>query len=120
MVDENFSIEKYDGIMNELRNIKVKKGHDYGTLMWDLLGIKGVFSNIMNKTLRLYNMVWRNQNNNYESTRDTLLDLANYCIIGIQEIDRKNVIKDEEISEYAGKNEYEMGTGMFKDIEKAL
>ena len=89
LVKNDFSIEKYDEIVKEIRDIKVKKQSDYGTFMWDLLGIKGVFANILNKTLRLHNLVWKNKDVKYESARDTLLDLANYSLIGVMELDRR-------------------------------
>ena len=85
----DYSIIKFRKICTELIKIKKKKQENYGTLMFELYGLKGIFVNILNKALRLYNLIWLNKKSNFEPIRDSLIDLANYSIIAIMEIDKK-------------------------------
>jgi len=60
-----------------------KKRHDYGTENINMLGLKGVFVRIWNKTWRLKNLIWEGKEPKNESVEDTLIDIMNYCIIGL-------------------------------------
>jgi len=76
-----------DVIYAELREILLKKQGDYGPLNISLAPggpLNGLRVRMFDKIQRLSHLVENNNDTpNYESLRDTLIDLANYAIIGI-------------------------------------
>ena len=76
-----------DAIYAELREILLKKQQDYGPLNIALAPggpLNGLRVRMFDKIQRLSHLVESNNDTpNYESLRDTLIDLANYAIIGI-------------------------------------
>jgi hypothetical protein len=74
-----------DVIMNELATILYKKHEDYGPM--NIAGAPGGAMNGLR--VRMYDKLARlshlgdNDTPNYESVQDTLIDLANYAIIGL-------------------------------------
>ena len=73
-------------IMDELYLTLVRKHHDYGPL--NISGAPGGAMNglrvrLYDKLARLNNLVENDDTPNYESIEDTLIDLANYAIIGL-------------------------------------
>lgn len=78
-------IESFGKVLTEMMNIKKRKAGDYGNA-WRILGIKGIFNQIESKFIRYYTNKDKEILNN-EPLRDTLLDMANYCVMAIQLID---------------------------------
>jgi len=75
-----------DVILNELRNIMMKKQEDYGPLNIALApggAMNGLRVRMYDKLARLNNLADKGATPNYESIEDTLIDLANYAIIGL-------------------------------------
>ena len=74
-----------DVILNELASILYKKHEDYGPM--NIAGAPGGAMNGLR--VRMYDKLARlshlgdNDTPNYESVEDTLIDLANYAIIGL-------------------------------------
>ena len=73
-------------IHNELAIIMLKKHEDYGPR--NIAGapggpMNGLRVRMYDKLARLNNLVDSGDTPNYESIEDTLLDLANYAIIGL-------------------------------------
>jgi hypothetical protein len=73
-------------IHNELATVMLKKHEDYGPM--NISGAPGGAMNglrvrMYDKLARLNNLVDTGDTPNYESIEDTLLDLANYAIIGL-------------------------------------
>ena len=75
-----------DVILNELRSIMMKKQEDYGPLNIALApggAMNGLRVRMYDKLARLNNLADKDATPNYESIEDTLIDLANYAIIGL-------------------------------------
>ena len=73
-------------IMDELYSVLVRKHADYGPL--NISGAPGGAMNglrvrMYDKLARLNNLADTGDTPNYESIEDTLIDLANYAIIGL-------------------------------------
>ena len=75
-----------DVILNELRSIILKKQEDYGPLNIALApggAMNGLRVRMYDKLARLNNLADKAATPNFESIEDTLIDLANYAIIGL-------------------------------------
>lgn len=82
---------EFNKITSEMASILRKKNSDYGGLVDNIsiTGLLGVSVRSLDKAVRFYNLVktQKEQAVKEESIRDTLIDLANYCIIGVMLID---------------------------------
>ena len=75
-----------DAILSELRSIMMKKQADYGPLNIALAPggpMNGLRVRMYDKLARLNNLADKDATPNFESIEDTLIDLANYAIIGL-------------------------------------
>ena len=84
--------EKHLKICEELNEIYVNKNNDYGDSFGETfrkLGIISAVTRITDKTNRLQSLCVNQQKVNDESIRDTLMDLANYAIMTIIELDEE-------------------------------
>ena len=75
-----------DVILNELRSIMMRKQADYGPLNIALApggAMNGLRVRMYDKLARLNNLADKAATPNFESIEDTLIDLANYAIIGL-------------------------------------
>ena len=75
-----------DTILGELRSIMMKKQADYGPLNIALAPggpMNGLRVRMYDKLARLNNLADKGATPNFESIEDTLIDLANYAIIGL-------------------------------------
>ena len=75
-----------DTILSELRSIMMKKQADYGPLYIALAPggpMNGLRVRMYDKLARLNNLADKDATPNFESIEDTLIDLANYAIIGL-------------------------------------
>ncbi|MEG1620619.1 MAG: nucleotide modification associated domain-containing protein [Oscillospiraceae bacterium] len=89
-------IERHKEICNEMLNTYKDKNHDYGDSFGETfrkLGIVSAITRISDKTNRLQSICFSGKIKIFdESMRDTLLDLANYAIMTIMELEGiKNV-----------------------------
>lgn len=82
--------EKHMEICEQLNRIYRDKNHDYGDSFgetYEKLGIISAVTRIVDKTNRLQTLCTREQKVD-ESIRDTLIDLANYSIMTVIELDK--------------------------------
>ena len=112
-------IYEHKKICNELNETYEKKNADYGDSIGELynkLGDITILTRISDKYNRLMNLLDPNNDRavNYESVDDTILDMANYCIIWLMERRLKNfkcIMEDEPVT-----NSF----GSFKDFTDEL
>ena len=83
-------IEIFDNYLEELSNTFRKKRADYGpttTETFEKFGPVSMLIRMHDKLGRLDNLLGNNQTAKvYESIEDTLMDLANYCVITLLEL----------------------------------
>ena len=88
LIDEN--VVSFRDIQDKLVNIYAKKNHDYGDSFnegCNELGVGYAFSRIFDKTKRFQTLAKGIMNNNIsievqdETIEDTIMDLANYCMM---------------------------------------
>lgn len=84
--------EEHRAILDELNEIYAAKNHDYGDSFHDSFIEDGLLMakvRIGDKYKRFCTLVSAQSEVQDESIRDTLLDLANYAVMTIMELDRK-------------------------------
>lgn len=81
-VPESFE-EALAAINDECDAILVKKRQDYGKDNIKLWGLLGVAVRMTDKIMRLRELLQSGKKPNYESIRDTLVDIRNYSTIGL-------------------------------------
>lgn len=85
---------RFRDITEKMRETFLKKNHDYGNSFhetWDQFGDKGIITaltQISHKYHRLMNIGLGTKPLVDESIDDTLLDMANYCILTIMELEK--------------------------------
>lgn len=82
---------KHGNICGELTEIYRKKNHDYGDSFhasFEEFGLTMAAIRLDDKLRRFKNLI-KTESLVEESIRDTLMDLANYAIMTVMEIDRK-------------------------------
>lgn len=96
-VYENPNTEsKMQALWSEMSDIRKAKNADYGEA-WKDAGAKGLFIRIWDKAKRLKKLLWHSAESlvKSESIRDTLLDLANYCLFAVICLDENNMVGEE-------------------------
>lgn len=92
MKNENITnVQRFENIAFQMLNTYKKKNADYGNSFSETIqefGFIPAVARINDKLQRVKNMVKGKQMNIDESMRDNLLDIANYCILTIMEIDK--------------------------------
>ena len=103
LIDEN--VVSFRAIQDKLVNIYAKKNHDYGDSFnegCNELGVGYAFSRIFDKTKRFQTLAKGIMNNNLsievqdETIEDTIMDLANYCIMYLAWRDKHVSIEEAE------------------------
>ena len=85
------NVEKHQEICNYLNNLYAKKNHDYGDSVHDTFlkyGLTSFLVRMEDKLNRARTLSQKEALVNDEKIRDTLLDLANYAIISVIELDK--------------------------------
>ena len=84
---------KFKDITDEMNALYERKNHDYGNSFSETfrkLGIISAATRMLDKMNRIVSLVTKDQQKvNDESLRDTLIDIANYAVMTIIEIDKK-------------------------------
>lgn len=84
---------KFNDITDEMNALYERKNHDYGNSFSETfrkLGIISAATRMLDKMNRIVSLVTKDQQKvNDESLRDTLIDIANYAVMTIMEIDKK-------------------------------
>lgn len=91
------SIGQYDNIIQYLRDTYIKKNSDYGDSFkesCDEEGIAAARIRMGDKWKRFKNLSQKIVPMVEESLRDTLLDMANYCIMTVMWLDNTNKPSD--------------------------
>ena len=81
----------FSSILKEMQELYEKKNHDYGNSFSETIQEFGFFpaiARINDKLKRVKQMVKGEQMQVNESMRDNLIDIANYCILTIIELDK--------------------------------
>ena len=85
------TFEAFDAITDELKDTYIKKNHDYGNSFdksIDKFGLTAAVVRMSDKMERLSSLINKDAKVN-ESIRDTVMDLANYCIMTAMYLDNK-------------------------------
>lgn len=85
------NVEKHKEICNYLNDLYAKKNHDYGDSVHDTFlkyGLTSFLVRMEDKLNRARTLSQKEALVNDEKIRDTLLDLANYAIISVIELDK--------------------------------
>ena len=85
------NITQHKNICAELNKLYEKKNHDYGDsfhITFEKWGMPMAAIRLGDKLQRFETLI-RAENQVDESVRDTLIDLANYSIMTVMELDRK-------------------------------
>lgn len=106
--------EAHAKICNGLRELRMKKGHDYGQVFEFTIADYGLLSPVMrfrDKLGRLENLLKVKESKvEDESIRDTILDLGNYCILTCAVLDlieqKKKDSEVECIEDVDSKNDF--------------
>ena len=84
---------KFKDVTEEMNALYERKNHDYGNSFSETfrkLGIISAATRMLDKMNRIVSIVTKDQQKvNDESLRDTLIDIANYAVMTIMEIDKK-------------------------------
>lgn len=81
----------FSSILKEMQELYIRKNHDYGNSFSETIqefGFTPAIARINDKLKRVKQMVKGEQMQVNESMRDNLIDIANYCILTIIEIDK--------------------------------
>lgn len=115
----------HETICKELNETYKKKNADYGDSVGELyakLGDITLLTRISDKYNRLMNLLDPKKEGevNYESVDDTILDMANYCIIWLMErmIRHEEKMKLEKLSTLENKTSFDEGEIRIESIEK--
>ena len=110
----------HETICKELNETYKKKNADYGDSVGELyakLGDITLLTRISDKYNRLMNLLDPKKEGevNYESVDDTILDMANYCIIWLMErmIRHEETMKLKELSTLENKTSFDEGKKIF-------
>ena len=91
--DKNLREEHLRGIADNIIELLLKKNEDYGGASFDL-GLTGNMVHLWDKTSRYRSLVEKKIASggkpNFESIKDTLLDIAGYAFIGLTILEREN------------------------------
>lgn len=85
------TFEAFDAITDELKDTYIKKNHDYGNSFdksIDKFGLTAAVVRMNDKMERLNSLLNKDAKVD-ESIRDTVMDLANYCIMTAMYLDNK-------------------------------
>jgi hypothetical protein len=85
--------EKHMGICKELNELYQRKNKDYGDSFSESYkehGLTMVIIRLEDKLRRLKNLAKNKAEVKDESVRDTIIDLSNYGILGVMELDSDN------------------------------
>lgn len=86
------NMDSFSGILCEMRETYEKKNADYGNSFSETIdefGFIPAVARINDKVKRVKNIVKGQKMNVNESFRDNLIDIANYCILTIMELDKR-------------------------------
>lgn len=83
----------FEEVLAEMLQTFLKKNHDYGNSFAKTFSEFGLVSSVvrMNDKMERLKSLLKAQAKVDESVRDTLMDLANYSVMTVMELDKRNV-----------------------------
>ena len=94
---------KFKEITDEMNALYERKNHDYGNSFSETyrkLGVISATTRMLDKMNRVVSLVTKEQQKvNDESLRDTLIDLANYAVMTIMELDGEKPSAEESATD---------------------
>lgn len=90
---DNRNVQQHASICQELNKLYSKKNHDYGDSFhttYQKYGLTMSAIRLGDKFQRFESLLKKDQQVKNETIRDTLIDLANYSIMTIMEMDGRN------------------------------
>ena len=94
---------KFKEITDEMNALYERKNHDYGNSFSETyrkLGVISATTRMLDKMNRIVSLVTNDkQEVNDESLRDTLIDLANYAVMTIMELDGEKPSAEESATD---------------------
>ena len=93
--------EKHKKLCDLMHEIYIKKNSDYGNSFSDLYDEYGsIISEIhIREKFNRFKQLRTNESQVGESIEDTLMDMANYCLLTLLEMKKLNSYVDEEVAE---------------------
>lgn len=85
--------EEFGKVLDEMFRLYQKKNHDYGSSFsrsFKKYGLISAITRMSDKWERIDNLMQNKAEVKDESIRDTLIDLANYAVMTIVELDNQN------------------------------
>lgn len=91
MMKRKFNVKKLRKTFNEAERLGVKKNGDYSEVggpdnIGDI-GVNGLSVRLYDKVCRLYNLTHSRKKPNFESLRDTCIDIVNYGAYAVMILD---------------------------------
>ena len=122
------NIKQHELLLQQIHDTYIKKNHDYGdsfSRSFKKYGLVAAMVRMEDKWNRLDNLAsGAEQRVSDESIRDTLLDLAGYCVMTIMELDKQKSVENQKAFEEqvrAGcKNDILIVDDLVEDINKVL
>ena len=90
-MEQNITIDPHARVLQELHDTYLRKNADYGdsfAALYAEFGPAYAVAHLVEKTARIRALLKHTANVSGESMRDSLMDLANYAILTVMEIDR--------------------------------
>ena len=87
--------QAHKDLLNFIENLYVTKNNAYGnsfTKMYEDIGLLSAATQIAHKYHRFINLARSRENGvtqEYEDIRDTLIDMSNYCLLAVMELDKQ-------------------------------
>ena len=110
------NIKQHELLLQQIHDTYIKKNHDYGdsfSRSYKKYGLVAAMVRMEDKWNRLDNMAsGAEQKVADETIRDTLLDLAGYCIMTTMELDKQKNIENQKAFEEQVRNIYASGNAI--------
>lgn len=102
-------IEEHKKLVDFVHDVYVRKNHDYGDSFdrsFKKYGIVAALVRMEDKWDRLENLAGGTKQKVLdESIRDTCLDLANYCLMTVMELNQRKAVENQRVFEEQAKSE---------------
>ena len=104
------NVKQHESLLRQIHDTYIKKNHDYGdsfSKSFKKYGLVAAMVRMEDKWNRLDNLAsGAEQKVSDESIRDTLLDLAGYCIMTTMELDKQKSAENQKAFEEQVRTEY--------------
>jgi len=87
-LDVGYVIERAEKVLKEMGDVIREKTALYGTECWEEFGITFAFFDIARKYYRVKKLLIHNEKIDFETAREELIDLANFCVLAVVLLER--------------------------------